>query len=114
MRYHGLLRRLDRLEQRATGGECVECTKTAIMNFLKRLAAKKKLEIVGISSFEQLPCPQCGNPNPKIPMRVIDALMANKERSARIDKELLERKLKAHPEWAADPIVDAFGDVRGH
>ncbi len=107
MSYKGLKRRLDRLEQRATGGECEACTNTATMNLQMRITARNGHGNVGASSIEQLPCPECGNPHPRIPMRVFDAIVANEERMV-----LIERKLKE--EWATDPIVNAFGSEREH
>jgi hypothetical protein len=116
MRFNGLKRRLDRLELRANGGECESCTQTALMEVRTSLAVRAKHPDCHLdrSTIPRIPCPECGNPAPKIPLRVIDAMTADKEKMAIIDKRLREEKLKAHPEWAAEPIVNAFGNEHEH
>ena len=74
------------------------CTRTAIAHLMERMAARKKRpdHEVDQSSISKPACPECGNPNPRIPMRVIDSLMENEERVS-----TLEGKLHQSPEWTA-------------
>ncbi len=88
--------RFDRLERRAKGGECDGCTRTAMANVEARYAAREELPDGRIirGSFQPAPCPDCGTPNPAVPMRIMDAFMSNTEAMERVDKILRARKEK--------------------
>ena len=74
--------RIEHLEQRTNGGECGACARTAF----------EQMEVEGDPSLTAPTCcPDCGNPNPRIPLRVMDALVADEEKVRRLEKVLRER-----------------------
>ena len=81
----GFRSRVRRLERRIKGAECDSCTKTALM----RVAARADSTLVAPER-----CPECGNPNPRIPMRIIDELMERYERKEELERAARERKLE--------------------
>lgn len=66
MNIKGLTSRIRRLEPRIKGAGCEACVRTA----LKQLVARRDPTITAPDR-----CPECDNPNPKIPIRVAHALV---------------------------------------
>ena len=91
--------RIERLERRIKGSECDGCIRTALA------------EVTGDKdpTSSRLSCPDCGNPNPKIPLWVIDELTSDEEAVARAE-ELVTASYKEHPECARIPKVKVPGD----
>lgn len=104
MRFNGFKRRLDRLELRAKGGECEGCTRTALMELTAAAAAREKHPDGDgdPGTIPSKPCPECGNPNPQIPMRVIDEIVADEEAMARAEQSLRDDFLRDHPTGPAE------------
>jgi len=80
--------RIERLERRINGHECEACTRTAF----EQVAARGDPNLVAPAR-----CPDCGNPNPRIPMREVDALVADEQRLKELERMLSERWSKEHP-----------------
>ncbi len=108
MPFKRLKARIERLELQSKGGECDGCTQTAMLHLQSGIAARNEHPDCSIdwSAIPRLPCPDCGNRLPKIPMRVLDAIMSNKERVAQAKKEVLARIQKEEQERAAQMVGD--------
>jgi hypothetical protein len=101
----GVRRRIERLERRIKGGECDGCTRTAIKNVEARAAARKERPDGNVdwSSIQRAPCPDCGNPNPRIPMWLYDKVTERMDRRLAAEKALRERDLKQASTNGTDP-----------
>jgi len=87
----GLRSRIKRLDRRIKGDECDGCTQTAIANATARHDAQM---VRPDGTVERKPCPECGNPYPKIPLRIIDGLMERYDAKQKIEKDLRDRELE--------------------
>ncbi len=72
----GLTSRTERLERGTKGGECDGCTRAALEQLTAWIAAEKARSasedpIPNIPS----PCPECGNPYPQVPLRVVREML---------------------------------------
>jgi hypothetical protein len=92
--------RIKRLERRSKGGECEACIRTALAEVTREKES---------TSTNNLICPDCGNPNPKIPLWVMDEIVANEEQMALAEERVKERFVREHPEGAPAPKVKAPG-----
>jgi hypothetical protein len=82
--------RIGYLERHIKGAECDGCTRTALAGVRERTENGR--------SNEQ-PCPDCGNPNPRIPLWVLDEIVSDEEAVARAEEVVNDRFLKEHPDW---------------
>jgi len=87
---NGLASRIRYLERRIKSGECDGCTRAAFAQVEERAENGR--------STDQL-CPECGNPNPRIPLWVLDEIVSDEEAMARAEKLVKDRFLKEHPDW---------------
>jgi hypothetical protein len=90
MNIKGLESRIRHLEQRIKGGECDACTRTALAGVREQAENGR--------SNEQ-PCLDCGNPNPRIPLWVLDEIASDEEAMERAEEVVKDRLLKEHPDW---------------
>ena len=99
-----LASRTERLERRTKGEECNGCTRTAIAELIASMAAiEERSGCADWSSSAPAPCPDCGNPNPQIPLRLIREILSDGE-----EKEPAEKQ--EDPDSAPAPKVKAPGE----
>jgi hypothetical protein len=96
------------LEQQTNDGECEGCIQAVSVD----LAARYDALHGGVdrTSGQRTPCAKCGNPYPKIPLRIIDGLMERYDRMQKIEKDLRDRELEEANIDGPGPEGDSIGE----
>jgi hypothetical protein len=92
----GLRSRIKRLDRRIKSTECEGCTQMVIADAAARYDAQMERPDGNVdrASARPTPCPECGNPCPKIPWTIIDGLTERYDRMQKIDRDLRDRELE--------------------
>jgi hypothetical protein len=80
--------RIERIDRHNKGDECAACTRTAF----EQIAATNDPNLTAPEH-----CPDCGNPNPRIPLKEIDALLGDEAKVEELERILFEQFNKVWP-----------------